>query len=267
MRKGRLLAFLLLLAALAGLIWLTFRGPSEPMYEGKPLSFWLEGYISNVRTETSQQQADHAMAAIGTNAIPTLLKMIRAEDSWKKRELMEWERVQSIFHFHFHADREEHFMAFYGFKALGPIGKSAVPELSKLLGDNRWDVRAYAAASLGEIGPASKPAIPQLLQLLNERFSPERYDAAISLGKIHAQPDIVVPALIMGLSGEGYEIRMESIRAISEFGSDAKSAIPNLVPFLNDTDSSRRSAATNAIKLIDPENAAKIFASAKSELK
>jgi HEAT repeat protein len=267
MRKGRLLAFLLLLAALAGLIWLTFRGPSEPMYEGKPLSFWLEGYDPATRTETSQQQADHAMEAIGTNAIPTLLEMVRMVDSPSKREFVEWARIHPMLHIRFREGYQERSRAIWGFKALGANGKSAVPELIRLLGATNGPVGASAAACLGEIGPASEPAVSALLKMVKVGNSPDAVIATYSLGKIHAKSEAVVPALITGLASSNYRLRLEAITVLGEFGTDAKSAIPNLLPLLNDPDPFLGSQVTNAIQRIDPENAAKIFASAKSDSK
>jgi hypothetical protein len=53
------------------------------------------------------------------------------------------------------------------------------------------------------------------------------------------------------------ELRANAIWALAELGTHAKSAIPTLVALLNDGDADFRSRATNALKQIDPEAAAK----------
>ncbi len=59
--------------------------PSESVYEGKPLSRWMEGYVptsgaSPPFNSPGWSKADEALHRIGTNGIPTLLRMIRAKD-------------------------------------------------------------------------------------------------------------------------------------------------------------------------------------------
>ena len=64
------------------------RHRDEPVFEGKTLSFWLRQYRStSISGNTGaadpalNEQAAKAVRAIGTNAIPALLRMIRARDS------------------------------------------------------------------------------------------------------------------------------------------------------------------------------------------
>ncbi len=55
-------------------------GPGEPVYEGKPLSRWLQATDPPYDDPAAGQKADLALRHIGTNAIPTLLKLIQAKD-------------------------------------------------------------------------------------------------------------------------------------------------------------------------------------------
>src|SRR5271165_6385675 len=57
--------------------------PTEPAYQGKALRYWLKGYrvAAEEWNESTPQKADEAVRHLGTNAIPTLLTMLRARDS------------------------------------------------------------------------------------------------------------------------------------------------------------------------------------------
>lgn len=69
---------LLLLAVFGGIAWLTLR-PSEPMYEGKTLSVWLEEYVHSSPNSELSNNAKDALHHIGTNAIPTLLCRLKRD--------------------------------------------------------------------------------------------------------------------------------------------------------------------------------------------
>jgi HEAT repeat protein len=75
--------------------------------------------------------------------------------------------------------------------ALGRIGstaKSAIPELTKLVGDEHAVVRRRAAQALGELGSEAKAAFGVLLQAQkNDRSSAVQDAAAEALWKIDAE--------------------------------------------------------------------------------
>ena len=62
----------------------------EPVYRGKPLSVWLQRYIQggSYIGFWPEPEADEAIRQIGTNAIPTLLLMLREHDSKLKLALL-----------------------------------------------------------------------------------------------------------------------------------------------------------------------------------
>jgi HEAT repeat protein len=67
---------------------------------------------------------------------------------------------------------------------VGPVAKSAVPDIIPLLGDEGPAIRRQAAMTLGEIGPAAKDAVPALIKALDEKEAAVRFAAAYALGKI-----------------------------------------------------------------------------------
>jgi HEAT repeat protein len=80
--------------------------------------------------------------------------------------------------------KEARYWACLVLSEIGPAAKDAVPELTKVLADERPEVRLQAAIALGEIGPAAKVAVPALVKALDDQFEGVRHGAVFSLGRI-----------------------------------------------------------------------------------
>ena len=100
-RRTALATVVVAALALAGAIWQAARS-REPVYQGKPLSFWLEQYSGQIsggafipnRTKAVREQAATAIRHIGTNAIPWLLALAAVEDS--PHQAMDPQRLSSF---------------------------------------------------------------------------------------------------------------------------------------------------------------------------
>ena len=90
--KRRRLFAALFLVLIGGTIWLVAvpREPPEPLYQGKPLTFWLGRSYFHPLNLADQQAATAAVQRAGTNAIPTLLRLMRARDSKTKAWVFNW---------------------------------------------------------------------------------------------------------------------------------------------------------------------------------
>src|SRR6266850_2573494 len=164
MRKRVKIALIILLFAVVGMVvWRAARS-SEPVYQGKQLSRWLDEAFWTGGPNT---QMTTAIQSMGTNALPTLLKMINSRDSRFRSALVMYSRRPSRVLFRVHSAQDYHWMAMWGFNALGPTGKPALPALINLLNHGDEDARAAAAYCLGVIGPA-KEAVPALTQCLKD---------------------------------------------------------------------------------------------------
>lgn len=264
-RKRGIILFLVLLVALAG--WgISFAlTPREPVYDGKPLSYWLKGYDPLEGSEPGRQQADQAVRQIGTNAIPLLLRMLREQDSPLKLKLIALARKQHVIKINYVSASSHNIQAAAAFEKLGPEAASAVPELVKIC-EMDFDLpprelsfsREYIVIeTLGFIGPRAKTAVPLILKSLEH--NPEGIDAIMALGRIHAQPDASVPALAQCLkASRRMEIRCVGAWSLGLFGRDARPAVPLLVEMLKDPDRALEKVASEAIQQIDPETAAKL---------
>ena len=133
----------------------------EPSYGGKRLSVWVD----ELRTLDPSKRLDpntpqvQALRAIGTNAIPWLLSELgRGENplEWRINMLLEKQRFTK---YRF-PDADKHgSRAAFGFYALGPLAKPAIPGLLNLL-ETRPSVVPFALAG---IGTAGLPALQQCL--------------------------------------------------------------------------------------------------------
>lgn len=111
--------------------------------------------------------------------------------------------------------------------------------------------RAVAAIYLGMFGPAAKAAIPALMQAAQGNDPAVHAEAIRALGEIHGEPEIVVPLLTKYLSDD--ELDVLAAKALANYGNEAKSAVPQLIPMLHAGDDDDQAAAAFALKQIDPQ--------------
>ena len=179
------------------------------------------------------------------------------------------------------------------FCVLGTNASSAVPELARLARDrNRPAVAISAVLCLGRMGA---PALPPLLEVLAQPnhpahllafgFMPDMQKqgvdvssalplicqglqepntrinayAAYLLGRLQMAPTLTVPALVSALTNQNVGVRYTCIYALGQFGPTSSNAIARLTALLQDPDQNVRQFATNSIKRIAPDLAAKMF--------
>jgi HEAT repeat protein len=265
MGKRVYIALALFTVALVGVIVWQAGQQREPVYQGKPLSEWLKTYAKlrhggdhPPALMKLEWKADEAVRQIGSNAIPTLLRLLKAKDSPLKLMLVGLAKRQHIIKIEFlPADRWNQ-AGFGGFEVLETNAQSAVPALIGIVNQNiSHDSQSYTIETLGLLGPAAKAAVPTLLQCATNADRNIRFQAILALGKIHAEPERFVPALTTALHDTDSNVRSLALGLLGRFGLDAKPAVPALIESLNDRDTVIRRYATNALKAIDPEAAAK----------
>src|SRR5437868_3068840 len=240
MRKLVQFALAVLLVAIAGVIvWQVLR-LRELVYKGKPLSVWLQSY----GPDRDSPEVDDAVRTMGTNVIPALLGMLRAEDS-------QIEVTLAALGFRYTPAKTQHLRAQKGLSALGADASNAVPALIEIYKQNTSPAARQAAAnSLVEIGPAAKTAIPALIKSAASTNSDVRAFALYTLGRMALESELVVPVLIKGLRDPDREVRNNAafgLGALAFMGGDAKSAITSLVETLKDTHPSARASAAMAL--------------------
>jgi len=263
--KRRLTFGILVTIALVGFGWLVLH-PHEPTYRGKPLSFWLEEPFSRGAYEYqgASPDAERAVATIGTEAIPLLLKMVARRDTTARRILDNFGSNFRFLHLPWQQGQGE--AAVWAFKILGQQAKPAVPVLVKLLGDQDAVVQFNAARSLAGLGPAAREALPALIAALQCRSGPAwqatavREAAALALGEIGAAAAAAIPQLValtnivsaelavIKIQGGPFQPFIERLRdtsdeskwiraarLVADLGTNAEPAIPLLLSVLSST--------------------------------
>jgi HEAT repeats len=273
MRKERrklLLFGLVAVALIGGLSWLICH-EREPVYQGKRLSKWLALYTRGVdinsqgliivsgdyATRAASIQADEVVRQIGTNAIPTLLRLLENRESPLK---LKWIALLQKQHYFKPPQRAwlGYSQAGQAFDALGPAASNAVPALVRLYW-RRISVPSQVSilGALGEIGPNPAPAeMSVFLDGMTNSNPPLRSEALFEIGQIHAPPEVFVPLLIKALNDPQPFVRRAAARSLAGYGAEAKSAVPVLIPLLDDPSAIVRSEAAHALEAIDPEAAA-----------
>jgi HEAT repeat protein len=220
--------------------------------------------------EEKRQLAEIAVRTIGTNGIPTLLKMLGKKDSATKSRLLDfwgwhvqtnrylpawvrypgWWRNQAVI---------QQSEAEGGFRLLGADARQAVPALISLYEQNVSPFSQGATSrALNALGPAAQTmAIPSYLRAAASSNGEIREVAVLALHGVNAEHVEVVPALTQALSDTNALVRLVAADGVRKFGTNAQQAVPALVLLLSDRDARVCGAASYALKSIDPEAAEK----------
>ena len=153
-----------LLACIVYLVW-----PTEPRYKGRSLSSWLGdcanpfarlysgdfGYGGQGAQSAAAQAyaarfaaSKEAVKAIGTNAIPFLLKYVQARDTSSGGIWLLLLARSPAFRLFYQSEWQKHAMAQAGFMFLSDDARPAVPSLIELTKDERPRVRLTAVECL-----------------------------------------------------------------------------------------------------------------------
>lgn len=209
-KSGRMLAAVLFLVALAALGW-SFCHPSEPTYQGKTASTWIDLlprppsiYAANY---TSDVRATDALVRMGTNAFPSALRMAATRDSVIKRIIVHSSWVGKCSQFlgfskayqrWAYASLERPRVAIEAFQLLPKQPKIAIPALVHLLqtSDNPQS-RVAACRMLEHLERDGVDALPALVQVMKDPSQSVREQAGEAMLIISGSdpPDIAHPAI------------------------------------------------------------------------
>jgi HEAT repeat protein len=282
------LAGLTLFAILAVLLWPA--DSSEPRYNGKKLSKWLIMY-RNPDTLSDQQNAEAAISAIGTNAIPFLLRWLQDEPlptrTRIRNALPGWLRDSPMVFNLLGAPFSRTMTASMGFLALGTNALPAIPELMALSRTNNRTAGAMAVLTLAQMGQPGlaatltivtngsgqhrifamtwmaqdqalfsnpAPVIPALLISLTDTNPLVVQKAAEALAVFRLEPEIVVPRLADAVTNARPAARVAAIMALQAYGSDAAPALCAISNCLNDRLAGVSNTAARAIQTILTQN-------------
>jgi HEAT repeat protein len=214
-RRFRQRALPLIIAAglICSILWVAL-APHEPSYRGRNLSGWLE--IARQTREIGDPFSDVeiitpaavAIRAQGKDALPVLLRLAKTHDTPFRKHLVEFSHEHdSWFTWRPQSFDDIQMNAAYGFMALGPAARDAVPELITMLDDSDYAVRGIASFALGRIGPEASKAIPALRKHLNVALEQTR------AGRSQADETILV-LFALGRMGPAARAALPEITAL-----------------------------------------------------
>ena len=215
-RRWLIVLVLATVGLLAGILYVRHT-QRQTYYQGKPVKSWAKLAASRDPSATA------ALKALGSNAVPDLIKLLRTQDSSIHQGL-----------------------------------RSLVPELPLRLRGLALkrielpfaaEARGEAARSLGIIGPEARAAVPALAQALQDTNHQVCYDAANAMARIGKDS---VPALTDALRMPDPNRRHSVIAALAEIGPEAETAVPALIEQLKDPDPNIREAIAYALPRIGP---------------
>ena len=138
-------------------------------------------------------------------------------------------------------------------QALFYLNTPAVPAMTTILSHpDRYDFD-WAIGCVEATGTNAAPLFPVLIHHLEHSSPPIAALAAEALGEVRVEPKSTIVALTKSLSNEQAVVRFADVEALMKFHKIAKPARPELLVALHDPNPSVRSAATNAMAEIFPE--------------
>ena len=182
---------------LAGLLLAIYVSRVEPRYQGHSLSWWLQGVDMNrlapdytfQNYEARRAESQRAIQAMGTNAIPCLIRWLQSPDRSKLK--VAYDRLLLKFHFHVvynpieDDNAQKHTWARRGFALLGKDSLHALPALAEVAKKNDAQMRrrAYAQLSwlLDSFHPDPDTTVAIITPLLTSTDRAVSSDAAIFL--------------------------------------------------------------------------------------
>jgi len=280
MRRRRVLLMLAGVALLAGVVLCWPRGRTDPIYEGKRLSRWIEEQLQSGNSPDKEAAARKAVRSVGTNSLPYLMsEFTRPQSKWRSMLKRRANSAPGI-GLRLLDDRDRAFIGTIGLYHLGPDAAPALPTLAEFLGDlERGNFAAMAMCGAGDLalpyllkaitvtntavvenafrglqGLANEtettgPALVPFLQHTNCRV---RINTAAVLSTRGLLDDRTVPTLARGLSDPDPAVRFDSVHFLMGMRERAKPAVPELLRLMKDSDPYIAKAASNVVAQIDP---------------
>jgi HEAT repeats len=200
--------------------------PQEPVYQGKPLSYWVDQL--GAPRFTHQANARSALREIGPQAIPFLLARIRQEHSVFRRFYRGgYSRLPARLQRGLPTPRPETLgLHARTFDAIWTIGPSSVALLLPGLRD--WDsqVRCTAAAGIAMVGHGLDGPVPALIPLADDPDQLVRVVAIQALGRMGSARRQAIPTVVRALQHDpDGQVRGAAAWTLLGIGPDANGLV------------------------------------------
>jgi S1-C subfamily serine protease len=138
----------------------------------------------------------------------------------------------------------------------GQATVAQITDLIKILTDENADLskRVQAVKDLGDLGEGARLAFSSLFEALKDKNQLISRTAAAALEKVPPlKDDLPMLRAACKNSREPAKVREEAAKALAQLGPDARSALPDLLAMLKDSNESVRLAALAAVTAIGPQ--------------
>jgi peptidoglycan/xylan/chitin deacetylase (PgdA/CDA1 family) len=245
-KKRVRIAIVILLVALLAWAGCFFMRLREPEYQEKKLSRWLREIETTAGTDSVIfSNATRAVRIIGTNAIPTLLTMLAADDPRWQVKTVDWLQDTLNVNLRSKLASAERRQALLGFRVLKRTASPAIPELAARLINSEPAIADLTFLALAEIDDPA--AVPPLLVALTNANTTLHMAAATTLGLLRSKALAAVPALETALRDPDAGSRAMAARAIGLIGDGSDQTLKALVSMLSETNAEVRASAAMAL--------------------
>ncbi|EEF58231.1 HEAT repeat domain-containing protein [Pedosphaera parvula] len=245
-------------------IWQRWERAREAKYAGRTVSQWFRRYYqSSSRTrwdEGDHEEAKEALKALGTNALPYLLKQsFEVKPDTKLRKFFygalgvlpqSWDLP---FYVNSQTIAEEAAQAICDMK---PPAEALLPEIEKRLSEKDTYKHRQAIFLLGGLGEGAERGVPHLIEEFRKGDTWGQTLALQSLRFQGAKSKAAVPTLIelLGEQPSGSSGYLRFATALGSIRTNAAAALPLLQPaFLATTNWETKCVLAQAICTIDPD--------------
>lgn len=219
--------------------WLAVPSATEPEYDGQPLSYHLASLTyGDVRRERAAREA---VRALGSNAVPHLIRILESRDSKFKTAFNRLANCQSVIRFRFESVAVRQMHAAIACQEIGPAAAPAISALAGLINDA--DQAQWVIPALAEIGPQT---FPLLTHALFDGHQQARIAAAGSLRLVHP-PELAVDPLVRALASTETPVRRLAAESLGALGVSSTTVVTALINQLDDPDATVRLAAARSL--------------------
>ena len=212
----------LLTLAIAFILLRSWTGDKGVRYHGKTVAEWSTLVFGQ------QAQADEASAALkqmGPAAVPDLVKLLSARDSFLQPQIRSvvrgWPAPFGKWLAPYTTRLPAAWVKRAAARSLGIIGPPAREAVPALLVSLRNPDEGFAWEAAGALGRIGEPALPGLLEAMRAPMASTRRAAAYALGGIRSRPDEVVPVLIAGLQDPDAALVSTAFASLGRLGLPA----------------------------------------------
>ena len=252
MRRGRIAMLLVLAALAAGILLCWPREPKEPAFEGRRLGYWIRAALASVGSR-EEEQAERAVKAVGTNALPYLLhQFTKPRSRWQSLFNQGAVKLDLPLRDAFETEDERISAAVMGLTCLGPDAAAALPALASQLGDQRRGV--CAALLMGGCGDKALPFLRTALGSTNPVIVSAAMEGLRTLGQ-ESEAALQLQQELLGHANG--DVRISAIIALRSTSLHPDRTIPGLVQAaLSDPDKQVQEAAVASFNELKPVSSA-----------